>query len=161
MKTTQTIRIEVSLAPDAALEQLARYSKDWRESRLPREVRGTSVSVRVQGNRVELELRHINGEDVIWRGSVVKANGRGSLVTLAAEHKRGFLIWMRLGIPLLAGYGLYLGGLAWALVGLVLGLVLALVVAPTSWAWRAKREAPICRAIVLRAMQWTPEPNRS
>lgn len=156
-KTTPTIRLEVVLTPAVVLELLSRYGKDWHESRLPPESRGMSVSLRVQDNAVELQLQHIRGQNVVWRGSVVHAeNGAGSVMTLTAEQDRGFVIASRLGIPLLAAYGLLRGGVALALVGLLLGLLLALVLVPYGWARRAKREAPLCRAILLRATESAP-----
>jgi hypothetical protein len=143
------------------LEQLARYGKDWHESRLPPEVRGTTVRLRVQGSSVELTLLHIYGESVVRRGSVVDAEDRrGSLVTVAAKRERRFLITLLVGIPFLAAYAVLRGGLTFALVFLLLVLVL-LIAVPRAWARRANREAPLCRAILLRATQATPASGSS
>jgi len=59
-------------------------------------------------------------------------------------------------IPFLAGYAVLRGGLAFALVFFLLVLVFMLVLVPRAWARRANREAPLCRAILLRATQATP-----
>jgi hypothetical protein len=155
LRATPTIRIEVALPPAVVLEQLARYGKDWHESRLPAEVKGASVWLRVQGTGVELELAHYRGPDVVWRGSVVEA-GAGSVITLGADHEHmGPIAWLTL-ILAFTGFAVLRYGLKSALVLLPFALVLVLLLDRLVWPRRAKSEAPLCRAILLRATQALP-----
>lgn len=156
MKTTPTIRIELALPPAQVLEQLMRYGKDWRESRLPPEARGVRFSLKVRDRSFELRLLG-NGE-LTWLGSVVDSgDGGGSVLTAAPQPIRTSAIGWLLMIPASAGL-LMLRGLS-AESALVLSLVVLALVQALETLSRpgfARGEAPLCRAILLRAMQATP-----
>lgn len=150
MEAAPTIRIEVALPAAQVLEQLAHYGKDWHESRLPAEARGVGLGLRVQDTSVELQL-YYRGSDVVWRGSVSQAGG-GSLITLTAEPVRmGPIAWFLL---ILASGALAVGraGLKGALVLVPLAFALILFL-DRLWPGRARGQAPLCRAILLRATQ--------
>ncbi|HEY7237324.1 MAG TPA: hypothetical protein VH539_24435 [Gemmatimonadaceae bacterium] len=157
MEPTPTIRIEVALPAATVLDQLARYGKDWHESRKPPEFRGT-FWLTVQGSSFELTLPRVS-RSVVWRGSVVDAEGGGgSVIKAAAERVRIPLIaWLLMG-AVAGGYEVWRGlPLTVALVFALIGLALMPIVGPRYRAGVAKREAPFCRAILLRATQWTPQ----
>lgn len=158
MKRLPKIRIEVTLPPAVVLEQLARYGKDWHESRLPAEVRGSKLWLNVQGSSFKLQWPRTN---TVWCGSVVDAEDRGgSLVTAAAEPQGGVLIGPLLGFALGVGLAVVRGaGLAFVVTGLCLSALL-LVLISRAQVWSAERQAPLCRAILLRATQATPGPPK-
>jgi hypothetical protein len=85
----------------------------------------------------------------------IEENGGGSLITAAAEKARMPLIAWLLGIPFFFGYAVLRNGLGFALVFLPICLTVMPVLGPCYWAWVANREAPFCRAILLRATQAT------
>ncbi|HKW12563.1 MAG TPA: hypothetical protein VJO33_19400 [Gemmatimonadaceae bacterium] len=163
MKTTPTIRIEVALAPAVVLEQLARYGKDWHESRLPPEARKYAwCAIDVQGSSFELRLgRTARGVAVSWRGSVDAEQGGegGSIVTAVGRLPTlSFtVIPPLLGVALSAGYQFAKGARVAELLP-VLGAVLVFVFLILVWArrsqWKlADRQASPCRAVLLRATE--------
>jgi hypothetical protein len=85
----------------------------------------------------------------------IEENGGGSLITAVAEKARMPLIAWLLGIPFFFGYAVLRNGLGFALVFLPICLTVMPVLGPCYWAWVANREAPFCRAILLRATQAT------
>ena len=154
------IRIDVALPPAQVLEQLARYGKDWHESRLPLEVRQAGFyrfPLKVQGTGFALQLPHAKSPVILWRGSVVDAeDGAGSLVTAAAELDRISLFTIPITLAVGAGWALLRGtGVGFALFGLLLAVAL-LVIAHRLQLRQANREAKLCRAILLRATQARP-----
>jgi hypothetical protein len=163
MDTTPTIRIEVALPPAVVLEQLARYGKDWHESKLPPEARRIyyQCSIRVQGGSFVLRLGP-QGTDLglSWRGSVDSADGGGSIVTAMAALDRMPVIPMLLVFAIWVGYQLMRGERVADLVPglgvvLVFFLPLVLIYAPHQRSKLVERQAPLCRAVLLRATQKT------
>lgn len=161
METAPTILIEVALPPDVVLQQLARYGKDWHESRLPPEVRRAYYQcvVKVQGSSFELRLGlQINDPDLSWRGSVEADERGGSIVTAIPTVKPMSIMALFFGLAVGAGYQLASGESVAHLIpvlGLVLALVLpiVLVYAPRANSKLVERQTPLCRAILMRATQ--------
>jgi hypothetical protein len=92
----EKIEVLSLLAPSEVLDRLARYGKEWRESKIPPSARGKFFGCRitVRGHEFELELEpQGNGGVFVWRGQVeADATNGGSRIHARATLKRWYAI---------------------------------------------------------------------
>jgi hypothetical protein len=102
------IEVASRLAPSEVLDRLARYGKEWRESKIPLSVRGRFFSCRlsVRGQEFELEFEpQGKGGAFIWRGQVISDGVTGgSRIHARARLKRWYAITSVIVLGLFIGW---------------------------------------------------------
>lgn len=161
----QQLEIDLPRPPAELLSALAAFGKEWRESKMPPEVReaGTyGCRVIVSGSSFALTFEpQGRGPQLEWHGTVSPvANGAGSRISLSAGHTRLskasyaimftiMLVWWV--APQFFDRERTPGSMLFAIAGLSL---LAVFVAWAT-AWRAKQQVSECYA-VLRQVGTAP-----
>jgi hypothetical protein len=151
----QQIEMESPVPPDALLERLAQYARQWRESKLPAAVRARGIygcRVAVRGSAFELELEpQGNGPQLVWRGDVTPgAGGAGSRRRARAALTRGSKLLQAGVVAVILGWWaapqVLDGSVAFPVFGV--GSMLAFIAGVT--AWRASDQAPLCQQILAQ-----------
>jgi hypothetical protein len=156
-------RIEVVslLAPSEVLDRLARYGKEWRESKIPPSARGQFFGCRitVRGHEFELQLEPQGNRGVfIWRGQVVADSATGgSRIHARAKLKWWYAIVSVIAVVFFIGWwdGPQLVGAERSVDGAVFaigGTCLMLIVAWAITAGRAGEQGHACKAIFAQIL---------
>ena len=146
------------LAPGEVLDRMARYGKEWRESKIPPSAHGRFFACRiiVHGHEFELELEPNGG--VVWRGQVVaNAISGGSRIQARAKLKRWYAIFLVIAIVLFIGWfdGLQLIGADRSADRSVFALGVTCMMLVVGWIiteWRAAAQVHPCKAIFAQIL---------
>jgi len=155
------IEVASHLSPSEVIERLARYGKEWRESKIPPNLRTQFFGCRivVSGQQFELELEpQGRGPYFIWRGKVDSDNlSGGSRILMRARMKRWYAIYTLTAsvlffawwaAPQLFGSGSTVDGAYFAIVGTSMMLIIGLAIN----AGGAERQRQACDAILVQIL---------
>jgi hypothetical protein len=152
------LQIDLPRPPADLLSALAAFGNEWRESKMPTEVRagGTyGCHIAVSGSTFVLSLEpQGNGPQLAWHGIVRPLpNGAGSQVSLSVGHTTlskisyGAMfaaILVGWAVPQFFGRDRTPGSMLFA----VAGIAVMTVFVTWATAWRAKQQVSDCRAVL-------------
>lgn len=138
------------LPPADVLDRLARYGKEWRESKIPPAVRATGIygcQVTVENDAFRLELEpQGRGPQLEWTGQVVP-EGTGSRLSIRSTQtrwSRGSAVAVVLFIAVVSWPTVRAGDFAFFIIGTsFMGGFIALTTA-----WRSNAQRADCQAIL-------------
>jgi len=146
----QHLALSSPLNPRDVLDRLDAFAKDWRESKLPPEVRSAGVHscrlvVTRPGFRLSLEPQG-GGPQLVWVGLVAAADASGR-IDVRSELSKGSRAWIAVLLAFLSFSALSdaSAGARWFS---IIGLILTGGAATFATAWRSTEQSALCVAVL-------------